>query len=53
MFDLKSVKILGFIGVGLSAAAMLISNYTAEKMMDEKIDQKIEERFSDNDEEEE
>lgn len=53
MFKKNSVKILGLIGVGLSAAAMLISGYANDKKMEELIDEKIEERFTNIDEEEE
>lgn len=53
MFKKNSVKILGLIGVGLSAAAMLISGYANDKKMEEMIDEKIEKRFTDTDDEEE
>ena len=53
MFKNNSVKVLGLIGVGLSAVAMLISRYANDKKMEELIDEKIEERFTDIDDEEE
>lgn len=53
MFKFDSVKILGLIGIGLSLVAMQISGYANDKKMEELIDEKIEERFTDTDDEEE
>lgn len=53
MKKFDTARLIGFIGVGLSAIAMAISNWSNEKQMERMIEEKVEERFAKKQEEEE